>query len=108
SINDIGTRRYIAHTLALPTHVFGVTDDGDVDFVAMIEFGDSAIRLAEIARRAGRAVDAVNELWPLIARLEARVADGHIERDILLLLGRARAALGVSLGTILPEERLAA
>lgn len=107
SINDIGTRRHIARTLGLPTHVFGVTDGGDADFAAMIQFGDSTIRLAEISRQAGRAVDAVNELWPLIARLEARAAEGHIERDTLILLGQARVALGVSLGTVLPEERLA-
>lgn len=108
SINDIGTRRHIARTLGLPTHVFGVTDGGDADFAAMVQFGDSTIRLAEIARQAGRAVDAVNELWPLIARLEARAAEGHIERATLVLLGQARVALGVSLGTVLPEERLAA
>lgn len=108
SINDIGTRRHIARTLGLPTHVFGVTDGGDADFAAMVQFGDSTIRLAEIARQAGRAVDAVNELWPLIARLEARAVEGHIERDTLVLLAQARVALGVSLGTVLPEERLAA
>lgn len=106
SINDVGTRRHIARALGLPTHVFGVTDGGDADFAAMVQFGDSTIRLAEIARKAGQAVDAVNELWPLVARLEARAAEGHIERDSLMLLGRSRAALGVSLGTVLPEERL--
>lgn len=108
SPGDIGTRRHIARTLGLPTHLFGVTDDGDADFAAMVQFGDSTIRLAEIARRAGRAVDAVNELWPLVARLEARAAAGYVERDTLVLLGQARVALGVSLGTVLPEERLAA
>lgn len=108
TINDVGTRRHIARTLGLPTHVLGVTDGGDADFAAMVQFGDSTIRLAEIARQAGRAVDAVNELWPLIARLEARAAERHIERETLVLLGQARVALGVSLGTVLPEERLAA
>src|SRR6266536_1591314 len=34
SINDVGTRRHIARTLGLPTHVFGVTDGGDADFAA--------------------------------------------------------------------------
>ncbi|WP_196812218.1 hypothetical protein [Nocardia sp. CNY236] len=42
-----------------------------------------------------------------MARLEARAAEGHMERDSLILLAQARAALGVSLGTVLPEERLA-
>ncbi|WP_245812306.1 helix-turn-helix domain-containing protein [Actinophytocola xinjiangensis] len=106
SINDIGARRHIARILGLPAHVLGVTDDDDADFAALVQFGDSTIRLAEIARQAGRAVDAVNELWPLVARLEARAADGHTERDVLVLLARARVSLGVSLGTILPEERL--
>jgi transcriptional regulator with XRE-family HTH domain len=106
ALNDVPGRRHIAHVLGLPAHALGVTDRGDADFAAMIQFADSTIRLAEIARRAGRAVDAVNELWPLVARLEARAAGGHLERDILILLGQARVALGVSLGTVLPEERL--
>ncbi|WP_229686211.1 helix-turn-helix domain-containing protein [Longimycelium tulufanense] len=108
TIKDVGTRRHIAGVLGLPAHVLGVTDREDVDFAAMIQFGDSTVRLAEIARKAGRAVDAVNELWPLVARLEARVAAGHAEWDTLVLLGQARTALGVSLGTVLPEERLSA
>ncbi|WP_237774366.1 helix-turn-helix transcriptional regulator [Actinosynnema sp. ALI-1.44] len=107
-ISDVSTRRHIAQTLGLPTHVLGVTDTNDADFAAMLQFGDSTIRLAEIARQSGRAVDAVNELWPLVARLEARAAEGHAERDTLILLGHGRAALGVSLGTVLPEERLTA
>jgi len=108
TISDVATRRHIARALGLPMHVLGVTDNDDADFAAMIQFGDSTIRLAEIARQAGRAVDAVNELWPLVARLEARAAEGHAERDTLILLGHGRAALGVSLGTVLPEERLTA
>ncbi|WP_238598759.1 helix-turn-helix domain-containing protein [Saccharothrix sp. ALI-22-I] len=108
TISDVATRRHIARVLGLPMHVLGVTDNDDADFAAMIQFGDSTIRLAEIARQAGRAVDAVNELWPLVARLEARAAEGRAERDTLILLGQGRAALGVSLGTVLPEERLSA
>jgi transcriptional regulator with XRE-family HTH domain len=107
-ISDVSTRRHIARTLGLPTHVLGVTDSNDADFTAMLQFGDSTIRLAEVARQAGRAVDAVNELWPLVARLEARAAEGYGERDTLILLGHGRVALGVSLGTVLPEERLTA
>ncbi len=108
TISDVATRRHIARVLGLPMHVLGVTDNDDADFAAMIQFGDSTIRLAEIARQSGRAVDAVNELWPLVARLEARAAEGRAERDTMILLGQGRAALGVSLGTVLPEERLAA
>lgn len=105
-INDLATRRHIANALGLPTHVLGITDTDDADFAAMLQFADSTIRLAEIARQSGRAVDAVNELWPLVARLEARASEGRVERDTLLLLAQARLALGVSLGTVLPEERL--
>ncbi|MEU5853056.1 helix-turn-helix transcriptional regulator [Saccharopolyspora shandongensis] len=108
TISDVATRRHIARTLGLPAHALGVTDADDADFAAMLQFGDSTVRLAEIARQSGRAVDAVNELWPMVARLEARAAEGHIERDSLALLGQARVALGVSLGTVLPEERLTA
>jgi tetratricopeptide (TPR) repeat protein len=90
----------------LPFHVLGVTDPDDADFATLIQFGDSVVRLAEIARQSGRVVEAVNELWPLVARLEARAAEGRLERDTLLLLASARLALGVSLGTVLPEERL--
>ncbi|MFE3191595.1 helix-turn-helix transcriptional regulator [Nocardia sp. NPDC059240] len=105
-ISDVDTRRRIAARLALPAHVLGVTDVDDAEYRAMLQFGDSTVRLAEIARQAGRAVEAVNELWPLVARLEARASEGHMERDSLVLLAQARVALGVSLGTVLPEERL--
>jgi transcriptional regulator with XRE-family HTH domain len=107
-VNDLGTRHHIARALGLPAHVLGVTDSSDADFAALLQFGDSTIRLAELARRSGRAVEAVNELWPLVARLEARAAEGYVERDILVLLAQGRTALGVSLGTVLPEERLSA
>lgn len=104
---DIAGRRHIARALGLPCHLLGVTDPDDADFAAMVHFGDSVLRLAEIARQSGRAVEAVNELWPLAARLEARAAEGRLERDTLPLFASARLALGVSLGTVLPEERLA-
>ncbi|MEV7038376.1 helix-turn-helix domain-containing protein [Amycolatopsis sp. NPDC051061] len=106
SPGDVGGRRHIARALGLPFHLLGVTDPDDADFAALVQFGDSVIRLAEIARQSGRVVEAVNELWPLAARLEARAAEGRLERDTLLLLASARLALGVSLGTVLPEERL--
>ncbi|WP_433521600.1 helix-turn-helix domain-containing protein [Nocardia pseudovaccinii] len=107
AISDIATRRHIATRLAIPAHVLGVTGTDDAEYQAMLQFGDSTVRLADIARQAGHAVEAVNELWPLVARLEARAAEGHFERDSLILLAQARVALGVSLGTVLPEERLA-
>lgn len=106
AITDVPSRRHIAARLGLPTHILGVTGTDDAEYRAMLQFGDSTVRLAEIARQAGHAVEAVNELWPLVARLEARAAEGRLERDSLVLLAQARVALGVSLGTVLPEERL--
>ncbi|MFI0712217.1 hypothetical protein ACH4SK_16450 [Streptomyces inhibens] len=90
----------------VPPHGLGVTDPADTDHRAMLQFGESTVRLAEIARQSAHASEAVAELWPLIARLEARVEDGHTEREVLHLLGRARVGLGVALGNVLPEERL--
>jgi hypothetical protein len=57
-------------------------------------------------RQSGHASEAVSELWPLVARLEARIEDGHTEREVLHLLARARVGLGIALGNVLPEERL--
>lgn len=107
TIDDVPSRRRIAAALCLPPHVLGVTDPADADHFAMVQFGDSTVRLAEIVRQSGHATEAVAELWPLVARLEARVADGHTEREVLALLARARVGLGVALGHVLPEERLA-
>ncbi|MEU1819957.1 helix-turn-helix transcriptional regulator [Streptomyces abikoensis] len=107
SLEDVGSRRRVAERLGLPPHVLGVTDFADTDHRAMLQFGESTVRLAEIARQSGHASEAVAELWPLVARLEARVEDGHSERDVVRLLARARVGLGVALGNVLPEERLA-
>ncbi|MFF3271706.1 helix-turn-helix domain-containing protein [Streptomyces chrestomyceticus] len=107
ALDDIGSRRRVCDSLALPPHVLGVTDPADTDHRAMLQFGESAVRLAEIARQSGHASEAVSELWPLVARLEARIEEGHTERDVLHLLARARVGLGVALGNVLPEERLA-
>lgn len=105
-IHDVATRRHIARTLAIPSHLLGVTDPADTEFVAMVAFAESTIRLAELARSAGRSAEAVGELWPLVARLEARAAEGHLEQATLTVLARAWVSLGVCLGTVLPEERL--
>ncbi|WP_225882299.1 helix-turn-helix domain-containing protein [Streptomyces aureocirculatus] len=105
-LDDVASRRRIAERLQLPPHVLGVTDPGATDHRAMLQFGESTVRLAEIARQSGHAFEAVAELWPLVARLEARLEDGHTEREALRLLARARVGLGVALGNVLPEERL--
>jgi len=107
ALDDVGSRRRICEALNLPPHVLGVTDPTDTDHLAMLQFGESTVRLAEIARQSGHASEAVSELWPLVARLEGRLDDGHAERDVLYLLAQARVGLGVALGNVLPEERLA-
>lgn len=106
-ISDVGALREIARKLCIPLHTLGVAESDDATFMAMIQFADSVLNLAETARRSGHAVEAVNEVWPLVARLESRAAEGLIERDSLRLLSRARLSLGVALGAVLPEERLA-
>jgi transcriptional regulator with XRE-family HTH domain len=106
ALDDVGSRRRVCECLRLPPHILGVTDIADTDHRAMLQFGESTVRLAEIARQSGHAAEAVSELWPLVARLEARVEEGHTERDVLHLLARARVGLGVALGNVLPEERL--
>lgn len=105
-LDDIASRRHLAACLHLPPHVLGITDPADTDHRAMLQFGESTVRLADIARQNGHAGDAVAELWPLVARLEARIEDGHAEREVLHLLARAHIGLGVALGNVLPEERL--
>jgi transcriptional regulator with XRE-family HTH domain len=106
ALDDVGSLRRVCESLRLPPHVLGITDPADSDHRAMLQFGESTIRLAEIARQCGHASEAVAELWPLAARLEARIADGHSERDVLRLLARTRIGLGAALGNVLPEERL--
>ncbi|MER6503311.1 helix-turn-helix domain-containing protein [Streptomyces sp. NPDC001455] len=106
-LTDVAALRHIADRFALPPHALGVTDPADTDFRAMVQFGQSTVRLAEIARQTGHASEAVTELWPLVARLEARARDGHTEREALRLLADARLGLGTALGNVLPEERLA-
>jgi transcriptional regulator with XRE-family HTH domain len=106
-IGDVTTLRHVAHRLGIPIHVLGVTEADDATFAAMMQFADSVLRLADIALQAGRTADAINELWPLVARLEARAADGFVDRASLALVGKSRASLGIALGTLLPEERLA-
>ena len=106
ALDDVGSLRRVCALLHVPPHVLGITDPGDSDHRAMLQFGESTVRLAEIARQSGHAAEAVAELWPLAARLEARIADGHNERDVLRLLARTNTCLGVALGNVLPEERL--
>jgi hypothetical protein len=54
--------RHVAECLSLPPHVLGVTDPADTDHRAMLQFGESTVRLTEIARQSGHASEAVAEL----------------------------------------------
>ncbi|WP_207935692.1 hypothetical protein [Actinomadura sp. KC216] len=100
----MNSRRRVADKLHLPPHILDVTDPADTDHRSMLQFGESTVRLVEIARQSGHATEAVAELWPLVARLEARVEDGRAEREVMNLLARARAGLGVAHGNVLLEE----
>jgi hypothetical protein len=73
----------------------------------MLAFGASVVRLADVARRGGRALEAVSELWPLITRLEVRLSGGYAEPEAVRLLVQARVSFGVALGHLLPEEQMA-
>ncbi|MFJ5804259.1 helix-turn-helix domain-containing protein [Streptomyces decoyicus] len=94
TLGDVGSLRRVAEQLRLPPHILGVTDPADTDHRAMVQFGQSTVRLAEIARQSAHAS-------------EARLEDGHAQREVLHLLAHARVGLGVALGNVLPEERLA-
>ena len=51
TLTDRGTLAHIARTLAIPPHVLGIAGPDDADFAAMLAFGTSVIRLAQIARQ---------------------------------------------------------
>ncbi|WP_199034765.1 helix-turn-helix domain-containing protein [Glycomyces salinus] len=106
-ITNLADRRRIADYLGLAPHVLGVTDEQSGDYRTMLEFGEATLRLAAVARNAGRPAAALNELWPLIQKLEDRVQHGYIDPGMVSLLARARSALGVYLGDILPAQGLA-
>jgi len=53
TITSRGTLAHIARTLAIPPHVLGIADPDNADFAAMLAFGTSVIRLAQIARHSG-------------------------------------------------------
>jgi transcriptional regulator with XRE-family HTH domain len=107
-ITDRGTLARIARALAIPPHVLGIADPDGADFASVLALGASVIRLATIARHNGQAATAAGELWPLIASLESRVAGGHTEPAAMSLLAEAQVSFGVTLGHLLPEERMAA
>jgi len=105
-IRDAPTLRRITTRLGLPPRVVGLTTGKDDEFDAMCQFAESTLRLAEVARHAGRPMEAVRELWPLVARLESQSANAPADSDVLILLAGGCLALGTALGDVLPEEQL--
>ena len=77
SIADVGALRNIVQLLGVPAHALGITDADDATFAAMLQFAESVLTLTEIAWRAGRASEAIDELWPLVARLETLSSAGR-------------------------------
>jgi hypothetical protein len=53
SVTDRRTLTHIARTLAIPPHLLGIVGPNDGGFLAMLAFGTSVIRLADVARTAG-------------------------------------------------------
>src|ERR1041385_2982785 len=106
TVRDVPTLTRIATRLGLPPRLLGLVTRHDADFEAMCQFAESTMRLADVARRAGRPMEAVGELWPLVARLETRAAEAPADLDVLMLLADGCLALGTALGDVLPEEKL--
>jgi transcriptional regulator with XRE-family HTH domain len=107
-LRDIATLKHIANSLSIPGQWLGLTTDDSSSMCSseLVEVAPSVIRLSQTVREAGRADAAVNELWPLILRLEAQTTQDNDNPRLLLMLASAQATLGVILGDLLPEENL--
>jgi transcriptional regulator with XRE-family HTH domain len=105
TIRDAGTLRRIAAQLGIPAQLLGVTDP-DIDQPVSLELARPALRLASLARQAGHAMLAAQELWPVVAMLETEHARGRGDMAFLRLLTDARLTFGTTLGHVLPTERL--
>jgi transcriptional regulator with XRE-family HTH domain len=105
-VRDVPTLTRIAGQLGLPPRLLGLMTSNDSDFEAMCQFAESTLRLADVSRRTGRPMEAVSELWPLVARLESRSTGAPVDPDVLVLLAEGCLALGLALGDVLPEEKL--
>ncbi|HLQ29121.1 MAG TPA: helix-turn-helix domain-containing protein [Ktedonobacteraceae bacterium] len=109
SLQKITTLKEIATRLAIPPHLLvGVTPE---DFATrysaeLLEVAPAVIRLTRTVREAGRADEALNELWPVLIRLEAQAGYDQNNAPLLLTLAAGQTALGVILGDLLPEEDL--
>ena len=108
NLRDLATLKHIATRLGIPRQWLGITTEGSPSLQSseLIEVAPSVIRLSQTVRENGRADAAVNELWPLILRLDTLVAQDNSNPRLFLTLAAAQAMLGVILGDLLPEESL--
>ena len=108
-LRKVTSLKEIATRLAIPPHLLvGVTLEGYTTKYSteLLEVAPSVIHLSRIVREAGRADEAVNELWPVFLRLEAQATQDKDNISLLLTLSAGQTALGVILGDLLPEEDL--
>ncbi len=107
-LRDIATLKHIADCLGVPGQWLDLASDGSssMQSAELVEVAPSVIRLSQTVRESGRVDAAVNELWPLMLRLEAQAEQGRKDSRLLLTLASAQATLGVILGDLLPEEDL--
>jgi transcriptional regulator with XRE-family HTH domain len=107
-LRDIVVLKDIADRLGLPPHWLGLIpqDYATKHSTELLAIAPSVISLSKTVRETGRAHEAVNELWPLILRLEAQATQDRENPRLLLTLASGQATLGVILGDLLPEEDL--
>jgi tetratricopeptide (TPR) repeat protein len=105
---DIELRKSIVDRLLLPPELLGLApeDYGIRHVDELLQLVTSVVRLASLARNAGRADEAVAELHPLAARLQLQTAVRPPSSDLLLAIAGVKAALGTALGDLLPEDQL--
>src|SRR6266487_4313180 len=107
-LRDSATLRHIAQRLSISGSSLGILSE-ELQYAQspeIIDTASSVIRLSQTVRESGRADSAVNELWPLILRLETQTTQDNGNPPLLLTLASAQAMLGVILGDLLPEEEL--
>ncbi|HYU76950.1 MAG TPA: helix-turn-helix transcriptional regulator [Ktedonobacteraceae bacterium] len=107
-LRDSATLRHIAQRLSISGSSLGILSE-ELQYAQspeIIDTASSVIRLSQTVRESGRAEAAVNELWPLILRLETQQVQDNGNPRLLLTLASAQATLGIILGDLLPEENL--
>jgi transcriptional regulator with XRE-family HTH domain len=108
NLRDLTTLKHIATCLGIPGQWLGITTERspNVQSSELVEVAPSVIRLSQTVRENGRADSAVNELWPLVLRLDTVAIQDNSNPRLFLTLAAAQAMLGVILGDLLLEEAL--